>query len=63
MNWREIFFPVLSDIKEINKETDTNLVAKNNLELANNDEKFQQILKEIKKQQESSLKVKLVEQH
>jgi hypothetical protein len=47
IKWKDLLFPILSDIEEINKEADAN-PANNNLELANDDEKYMEVLKEIK---------------
>jgi hypothetical protein len=47
IKWKSFLFPILKDIEEINKEADTN-TANNNLELANDDKKYFEVLKEIK---------------
>jgi hypothetical protein len=55
ISWKDLFFPILTDIQQINKETDTNYVANNNLELANNPEKFNKVLSEIKERHSAAL--------
>ena len=42
INWKELLLPVLADINNINKETDTTKVSSNNWDLAqdNNDYKI-----------------------
>jgi hypothetical protein len=48
LNWKELFFPVLADIKDINKETDTTTVASNNWDLAQNATAYNQVINKIK---------------
>ena len=47
INWKELFFPVLADIKDINKETDTTSVASNNWDLAQNTTTYNQVINKI----------------
>lgn len=47
INWKELFFPVLADIKDINKETDTTSVASNNWDLAQNTTNYNQVINKI----------------
>lgn len=49
LNWRELFFPVLSDLKNINEETDSTRISKNNWSLANNVEDYASVKKLIDK--------------
>ena len=41
INWKELFFPVLGDIKNVNEDTDSERVSTNNWNLANDDENYQ----------------------
>lgn len=47
INWKELLFPVLADIKNINEETDTTRVSSNNWDLANDNEDYDRIFKKI----------------
>lgn len=49
MNWGELFFPVIEDLKSINKETDTTKISSNNWELANDNNHFEEVIEKIKK--------------
>lgn len=40
INWKELFFPLYNDFKNINEETDTNVISSNNWDLANDQSKF-----------------------
>jgi hypothetical protein len=53
LNWRELFFPVLSDLKNINEETDSARVSRNNWTLANNNDDYEKVIKLIKKNRSS----------
>jgi hypothetical protein len=53
INWKELFFPVLADLKNINEETDTTRVSSNNWDLANDKEDFNTIFKQIKENRAS----------
>jgi len=44
---RELFFPVLNDLKNINEETDTTNVSSNNWDLANDKDSFKNIFEQI----------------
>lgn len=48
LNWRELFFPVLSDLKNINEETDSTRVSSNNWSLANDNVDYEKVIKLIK---------------
>jgi hypothetical protein len=58
MDWKSIFFPIFRDIQEINKETDTGQVAKNNSELAANEEKFNTVLRDINLKKHKAMETK-----
>lgn len=53
INWKELFFPVFFDIKNIGEESDSNRVSANNWSLADNDTDYEQFKKKIKSQSES----------
>lgn len=53
LNWKELFFPVLADLKDINEETDTTRVSNNNWKLANDKADFDKILDLIKENRSS----------
>ena len=40
INWKELLFPVLADIKNINEETDTTRVSSNNWDLAQDNDDY-----------------------
>lgn len=56
LNWKELFFPVLRDINDINEVTDTTIISNNNWTLANDKVQYKKILDLIqeKRSQESS---------
>ena len=47
IGWKDLIFPILKDLQTINKETDTSLVAHNNLVLAANDAKYKEVMAQI----------------
>lgn len=47
INWKELLFPVLADLRNINDETDSTRVSNNNLSLANNDVDYKKVIKLI----------------
>lgn len=53
ISWRELFFPVLNDLKNINSETDTTTVSSNNWNLANDKDDFKIIFDQIKENRAS----------
>ncbi|MEZ7506388.1 hypothetical protein [Flavobacterium sp. Arc2] len=53
INWKELLFPVLADIKNINEETDTTRVSSNNWDLANDNEDYNRIFKKIQENRSS----------
>lgn len=53
INWKELFFPVLADIKNINKETDTTRVSSNNWDLAQNNITYKEVIGKIKENRSS----------
>lgn len=53
INWKELLFPVLEDIKMINKETETTKVSSNNWALAENNTVYKEVLGKIKESQSS----------
>lgn len=53
VDWFGYFFPVIRDIQEINRETDTEKVAKNNYRLANNEEEYKQFIEKLNKNRQS----------
>lgn len=53
ISWRELFFPVLNDLKNINSETDTASVSSNNWNLANDKDDFKTIFEQIKENRAS----------
>jgi hypothetical protein len=53
ISWRELFFPVLNDLKNINEETDTTSVSSNNWNLANDKDDFKNIFEQIKENRSS----------
>jgi hypothetical protein len=54
INWKELLFPVLEDIKMINKETETTKVSSNNWALAENNTVYKEVLGKIKESQSSA---------
>ena len=53
LNWRELFFPVLSDLKNINEETDSTRISSNNWSLANDNVDYEKVIKLINKNKSS----------
>lgn len=53
INWKELFFPVLADLSNINEETDTTRVSSNNWNLANDKDDFNTIFEQIKENRAS----------
>lgn len=53
INWKELLFPVLADIKNINNETDTTKVSLNNWELAHNKNTYKIVIDKIEKSRSS----------
>lgn len=53
INWKELFFPVLADLRNINEETDTTSVSTNNWNLANDKDDFNTIFEQIKENRAS----------
>lgn len=51
LDWKELLFPVLEDIKNINKETDTTKISSNNWELAENNSTYNNVISKIKENQ------------
>lgn len=54
ISWKELFFPVLNDLKNINSETDTASVSSNNWNLANDKDDFKIIFEQIKENRASA---------
>lgn len=56
LNWKEILFPVLEDIRIINNEADTTKVSSNNWALAEteNNAVYKKVLKTIKESQSNN---------
>ncbi|MCO6174441.1 hypothetical protein NHF50_05225 [Flavobacterium sp. NRK F10] len=54
LDWKELFLPVISDLRNINRETNTSAISTNNLNLANqdNEEEYEKIITEINKSRE-----------
>lgn len=50
INWKELLFPILGDIKSLNETTDA---IDNNWELANNPTEFKEVLSKIKENSKS----------
>jgi hypothetical protein len=48
INWKELLFPVLADIKNIEKETDTTRVSSNNWDLAQDNVNYKRVFEKIK---------------
>jgi hypothetical protein len=55
INWKDLFFPIIEDIKAINDETDINQIAKNNLELSKDSEKYSIVMNKILKMKTSKV--------
>ncbi|HEX8563706.1 MAG TPA: hypothetical protein VF676_12075 [Flavobacterium sp.] len=53
INLRELLFPVLADMKNINEETDTARVSSNNWDLANNTEDYNEVFEKIQESRSS----------
>lgn len=53
INWKELLFPVLADIKNINEETDTTRVSSNNWDLANDNDDYNRIFNKIQENRSS----------
>lgn len=53
INWKELLFPVLADIKDINKETDTTVISSNNWDLAQNNTTYNDVINKIKENRAS----------
>jgi hypothetical protein len=51
IDWKELLFPVLEDIRIINIETDTTRVSSNNWALAENNTVYKEVLSKIKENQ------------
>lgn len=56
VNWKELLFPVLIDLKNINDETDTTRVSSNNWDLAQDNDYYEEVLKKIKENRSSEEK-------
>ena len=54
LDWKELFLPMISDIRNINRETNTSAISTNNLNLANdaNEDEYEKIIAEINKSRE-----------
>lgn len=48
INWKELLFPIWADIKSINDESGSATISHNNWDLANHNEDFEKVLKQIK---------------
>jgi hypothetical protein len=55
INWKDLFFSIIEDIKAINDETDINQIAKNNLELSKDSEKYSIVMNKILKMKTSKV--------
>lgn len=53
INWKELLFPILADLKNINEETDTKRVSSNNWNLANDKNDFDIIFGKIEQSRAS----------
>lgn len=53
INWKELLFPVLADIKNINEETDTARVSSNNWDLAHDNDDYNKVFEKIQKNRSS----------
>lgn len=51
LNWKELLFPVLEDIRIINLEAETTKVSSNNWALAENNTVYKEVLNKIKESQ------------
>lgn len=56
INWNELFFPVLADLKNINEETDTTRVSSNNWDLAQDNDDYNKIFEKIQENRSSEEK-------
>lgn len=53
INWKELLFPVLADIKNINEETDTTRVSSNNWDLAQDNDDYKIVFDKIQSNRSS----------
>lgn len=53
IDWKELLFPVLADIKNINEETDTTIVSSNSWDLAQNNATYKEVIGKIKENRSS----------
>jgi hypothetical protein len=53
INWKELLFPVLADLKNINEETDTTRVSSNNWDLAQDNEDYKIVFDKIQNNRSS----------
>lgn len=48
INFKELFFPVISDLNSINEEINVSFISHNNWDLANDDVEYKKVLAKIK---------------
>lgn len=48
INFKELFFPVISDLNSINEEINVSFISNNNWDLANDEVEFKRVLAKIK---------------
>jgi len=53
INWKELLLPVLADINNINKETDTTKVSSNNWDLAQDNDDYKVVFDKIQNNRSS----------
>ena len=53
INWQELLFPVLADLKNINEETDTTRVSSNNWDLAQDNDDYKVVFDKIQSNRSS----------
>lgn len=53
INWNELLFPVLADLKNINEETNTAKVSSNNWDLAQDNDDYNKVFEKIQKNRSS----------
>lgn len=53
INWKELLLPVLADINNINKETDTTKVSSNNWDLAQDNDDYKVVFDKIQNNKSS----------
>ena len=48
INFKELFFPVISDLNSINEEINVSFISHNNWDLANDDVEYKKVMAKIK---------------